>query len=187
MVQLSLELFLYPHNTDLSGDPISPAPAGAKCCLISIWAIFDLLIGFRQDTLFFYGCNILNYFTIEGAVFENTGLYTLYEAFCNCWGLREVDSSFLKLLRVKRAGGYYGGCTRVFYGCYSIDRIVAFGVPISSSSQTHTGNFYIETFNKCYRLDELTFETNDDGTPKELYANNQVIDLSNNVGYCPSD
>ena len=134
----------------------------------------------------FYGCNILNYFTIEGAVFENTGLYTLYEAFCNCWGLREVDSSFLKLLRVKRAGGYYGGCTRVFYGCYSIDRIVAFGVPISSSSQTHTGNFYIETFNKCYRLDELTFETNDDGTPKELYANNQVIDLSQDVGYCPN-
>ena len=134
----------------------------------------------------FYNCNILNYITIEGAVVENTGLYTLYNAFFYCWGLREVDSSLLKLLRVKRAGGYYAGCARVFYGCYSMDRIVAFGVPISSSSQTHTDNFYNETFNKCYRLDELTFETNEDGTPKELYANNQVIDLSQDVGYCPN-
>ena len=36
--------------------PQSPMPCiSALCCLISIWGIFDLLIGFRQDTLFAWG------------------------------------------------------------------------------------------------------------------------------------
>lgn len=50
-----------PHDTDLSGDPISPAPAayavhkGRECCLILFGDVFDLLIGRRQETLFAQG------------------------------------------------------------------------------------------------------------------------------------
>lgn len=129
----------------------------------------------------FSNCKNLNYITIEGAVSEDTGVSNMWQAFSGCLGLRELDSSFLKLLRANDGGVYNSS----FYDCYSIDRIVGFGVPISSSSKTHTRNIYSNTFNNCCRLDELTFETNEDGTPKELYANNQVINLSENVGYCP--
>lgn len=129
----------------------------------------------------FSRCKNLNYITIEGAVSEDTGVDNLWEAFSGCIGLRELDSSFLKLLRANDVGGYRSA----FYDCFSMDRIVGFGVPISSSSKTYTQNIYTNAFNNCSRLDELTFETNDDGTPKQLYASNQVIDLSQNIGYCP--
>lgn len=129
----------------------------------------------------FNGCYNLNYIQIEGAVSENTGIDNLYSCFRGCYGLRELDSSFLKLLR---ANGNYSEYDATFYCCYSMDRIVGLGVPISSSSKTYTQNMYNYTFYQCNRLDELTFETNDDGTPKELYANNQQIDLSKGVGYC---
>lgn len=128
----------------------------------------------------FDSCHHLNYIQIEGAVVENTGIDRLYYTFGYCLGLRELDSSFLKLLRANHSSGY----NATFYNCYSMDRIVGLGVPISSSSKTYTQNLYSYTFYLCNRLDELTFETNDDGTPKELYANNQQIDLSQGVGYC---
>ena len=130
----------------------------------------------------FSRCKNLNYITIEGAVSEDTGVDNMWDAFSGCLGLRELDSSFLKLLRANDGGGY----NSTFYDCFSMDRIIGFGIPISSSSKTHTRNIYSNTFNNCCRLDELTFETNEDGTPKELYANNQVINLSQNVGYCPN-
>ena len=128
----------------------------------------------------FESCFYLNYITIEGAVCPNNGVGYMNGAFQGCLGLRELDSSFLKLL--KSNVGY----NSTFNNCCSMDRIVGLGVPISSSSMVHINNLYNGTFVDCYRLDELTFETNDDGTPKELYANNQFIDLSENIGYCPS-
>ena len=135
----------------------------------------------------FNNCYNLNYITIEGAVMADTGVDRMYGAFQDCRGLRELDSSFLKLLRANYSStSYQTGYGSVFYDCYSMDRIVGLGVPISSSSKTHTANMYYNTFQYCFRLDELTFETNDDGTPQELYANNQVIDLSTRVGYCPN-
>lgn len=143
----------------------------------------------RLFNLVFYNCYNLNYITIEGAVCPADGIDRVEEAFEDCRGLREVDSSFLKLLKANYSSSSWNssGYNFDFYHCYSMDRIVGLGVPISSSNKTHTKNMYNQTFINCYRLDELTFETNEDGTPKELYANNQIIDLSNNVGYCPSD
>lgn len=133
----------------------------------------------------FENCENLNYFPkIEGAVSVNTGLDWVNNIFRSCYGLREVDSSFLKLLRINTNYSWSNGYSSAFYNCYSMDRIVGLGVPISSSSETYTENLYNHTFYQCNRLDELTFETNNDGTPKELYANNQQIDLSKGVGYC---
>ena len=56
----SCTIIFIPHEVDLSGDHISPAPdpytcVSAECCLISVWGIFDLLIGLGQDTLFAWG------------------------------------------------------------------------------------------------------------------------------------
>lgn len=133
----------------------------------------------------FNECNNLNYIPkIEGAIFVDTGLDFVNYIFSHCFGLREVDSSFLKLLRVNNSYSRGNGYQYAFGYCYSMDRIVGLGVPISSSSETYTKNLYNNAFDYCFRLDELTFETNDDGTPKELYANNQIINLSFQVGYC---
>ena len=57
---LALQLSLYLHSADPTGDPVFPVPAAcafvkAECWVISVGALFDLLIGFRQDTLFAWG------------------------------------------------------------------------------------------------------------------------------------
>ena len=57
---LALQLSLYHHSADPTGDPVFPVPAAcafvkAECWVISVAALFDLLIGFRQDTLFAWG------------------------------------------------------------------------------------------------------------------------------------
>lgn len=134
----------------------------------------------------FYNCSNLNYITIEGASLADAGIDKGGNAFYCCFGLRELDSSFLKLLRLnQRYGAENGRYSYMFFRCHSMDRIVGLGVPISSSSSTITLNMYGNAFVGCDRVDELTFETNDDGTPKELYANNQIIDLSDGVGFSP--
>jgi hypothetical protein len=42
------------------------------------------------------------------------------------------------------------------------------------------------SFKFCYRLKDLTFETNEDGTPKTAQWKNQIIDLTYGVGYSGS-
>ena len=134
----------------------------------------------------FRNCYYLNYIKIEGAVGADTGIDKGGDAFSGCFGLRELDSSFLKLLRLnQRYGAENGRYSAMFFRCHSMDRIVGLGVPISSSSSTITLNMYANAFVGCDRVDELTFETNDDGTPKKLYANNQVINLYDGVGFSP--
>lgn len=134
----------------------------------------------------FRGCYNLNYIKIEGAVVADTGVDKVGDTFNCCFGLRELDSSFLKLLRLnQRYGADNGRYNYMFYRCHSMDRIVGLGVPISSSSSTITLDMYANAFVGCDRVDELTFETNDDGTPKQLYASNQFIDLSQGVGFSP--
>ena len=168
-----------PSNTDNSIEGLFSGCNKLK----EIGVIRNPMITRLQST--FENCFNLNYFQIEGAVSVNTGIDWVNNIFRCCYGLREVDSSFLKLLRINTNYPWGNGYQSAFYYCYSMDRIVGLGVPISSSSKTHTKNLYSQAFHNCHRLDELTFETNDDGTPKELYANNQFIDLSYEVGYCP--
>ena len=168
-----------PSNTDNSIEGLFSGCNKLK----EIGVIRNPMITRLQST--FENCFNLNYFQIEGAVSVNTGIDWVNSIFRCCYGLREVDSSFLKLLRINTNYPCGNGYQSAFYYCYSMDRIVGLGVPISSSSETFTKNLYSQAFQHCHRLDELTFETNDDGTPKELYANNQFIDLSYEVGYCP--
>lgn len=71
---------------------------------------------------------------------------------------------------------------RLFDGCFVLDRIINLGV----AGATLTSNIFTSAFNNCYRLEQLTFERNDDGTPKTANWSNQTIDLTNYVGYSPN-
>ena len=71
-----------------------------------------------------------------------------------------------------------------FYCCYALDELV--DLPLYFTA-TWTTNAFSNSFGRCSRLKELTFETNEDGTPKIMKWKSQTIDLSQFVGYASGD
>lgn len=58
--------------------------------------------------------------------------------------------------------------------CYALDEIKALGIETAN----FTSNAFYDTFKNCYRLKELTFKTNEDGTPRVVGWKRQTIDLT---------
>ena len=64
--------------------------------------------------------------------------------------------------------------------CYSLDEVIDFPV---AKTLILTSNAFNNTFFQCFRLKNMTFETNEDGTPIVVQWKNQNIELSNYIGY----
>ena len=119
--------------------------------------------------------------------FDFTYLNSYFGAICwyvfaECFSLRKIPSGFLKkiycLTTNKNRHIYYHG----FQNCYCLDEIV--GLPIGTA--VISGNAFTETFTRCHRVKNIIFDTNEDGTAKTAQWTNQVIDLTEGVGYCYS-
>ena len=67
-----------------------------------------------------------------------------------------------------------------FEYCYALDELI--NLPIPYTKATWTSNAFNSTFNRCNRLKNITFALNN-GVPYTVTWKNQVIDLSNYVGY----
>ena len=67
-----------------------------------------------------------------------------------------------------------------FFSCVVLDELVNLPIPYTA---TYTWNFLNYSFSNCQRLKHLTFEINEDGTPKVVQWKNQTIDLSERIGY----
>ena len=91
--------------------------------------------------------------------------------FYACYSLRRIANNFLKNLWTVYTSTYSSGYRTLFQNCYTLDEIKGLGV----STATYTGNMFVSTFDNCYRLKELTFETNEDGTPKTANWKSQNI------------
>ena len=91
--------------------------------------------------------------------------------FENCYSLREIPAGFIKLMD--------GGISYAFMNCHSLNKII--NLPVSISK----GPYSQFQFTDCYRLARLTFETNEDGSPKvvDYWKEGEYIDLSEYVGY----
>ena len=104
---------------------------------------------------------------------------TMNSMFVNCYSLRTIPSSFLKrcysLYTSPSSSFYY----QAFYGAWCLNEIV--GLPIIPVE--FTSNAFYNTFNNCHRVKNIIFDTNEDGTAKTASWKNQVIDLTNFVGY----
>ena len=110
--------------------------------------------------------------------------YSRSSMFQNCYSLRSVPMNFLNHINPKGASSY-GLYMRLFSSCYALDEIV--GLPIPRASEMEwTSNYFTYTFDDCQRLKNMTFATNEDGSPIVVKWKNQVIDLSKNVGYVTS-
>jgi hypothetical protein len=120
--------------------------------------------------------------------FENLNLDRIHNCsycsvsgmFKNCYSLRSVPEDLLKQLYNPLAtSGYYTLFNYGFQNCYALDEIRG----LNPQTDTVTSNMFSNTFDKCHRLKEVIFATQEDGTPYTVSWKNQVIDLSKEVGY----
>ena len=97
-----------------------------------------------------------------------------------CNSLRSIPIKLIKSGNPYVANNYsyfYNG----FQECYLLDELINLPVPYTKAEWT--SDAFYHTFNNCYRLKNITFKTNDDGTGITVKWKNQVIDLTEYVGY----
>lgn len=99
--------------------------------------------------------------------------------FYDCYSLRTIPNNFLKQCYSTATSSYSCFYHNAFYGAWCLNEIV--GLPILPVE--FTSNIFYNTFNNCHRVKNIIFDTNEDGTAKTASWKNQVIDLTNSVGY----
>ena len=103
--------------------------------------------------------------------------------FDSCKSMRAVPQWFyhIKLNEASTEFPYYYIYEDLFNYCMVLDEVRDLQVWRCQSGQS-TGMFG-RTFRQCSRLKSITFETNEDGTSVVAQWKNQLLDLTNNVGY----
>lgn len=97
-----------------------------------------------------------------------------------CRKLRSLPTNLLKQENiVKQIVNSYCLYPYAFNCCYSLEKI---SLPVYNTS-TWTSNAFNNTFNECYRLKELVFQVQEDGTPYTAAWKSQTIDLTKYVGW----
>ena len=93
--------------------------------------------------------------------------------FNGCHSLRKIPTFFAK--NMWNCGtGTYTNQNSCFKDCYVLDEIIGYGI----SSKRYTSNTFSNFVPNCFRLANLTFETNEDGSPKVVEWKSQTLDLS---------
>lgn len=100
-------------------------------------------------------------------------------AFNGCNSLRKIPSKFLSNLYSLGTNGNYVMYQYAFNNCFALDELR----DIAVHPATLTQNRFSQTFNNCYRLKDVTFAVQEDGTPITAKWHSQIIDLSTGVGY----
>jgi hypothetical protein len=111
--------------------------------------------------------------------FSGNSSYLFYK----CYSLRKYPNSFLSH---GNPVVYYGYSVyfNLFYSCCSLDEIA--DLPFPHYKASWASNSFYDTFTLCYRLKNMTFALQEDGTPYVMNWKNQVVDLSQYVGYTSS-
>lgn len=97
----------------------------------------------------------------------------LSSLFCNCCSLRRIPQNLMSNLWGMTTSYYSTFYSMGFYGCYVLDE--ALNVPVHKATLT-SGAFSNFVIN-CFRLKDITFETNEDGTPQIANWKNQTLNL----------
>ena len=105
-------------------------------------------------------------------------------SFYGCSSLRSIPMDFLAhgnpVVYYNYSIYNYG-----FYNCYALDELV--NLPNPHHNATWTSNSFYNSFSNCDRLKNLTFALNPEtNAPYVVEWKDQIIDLSEYVGYCSS-
>ena len=135
--------------------------------------------------LLFNNCNQLRYLPNDIADWFDWSYITTSSGtnrssmFEQCYSLRSIPMDFLAP-QYPSITYNYSYLQRGFGSCYALDELVGLPIPYTAN---WTGNAFFSTFDDCHRLKRITFETNEDGTPKIMNWKSQTMDLSQLIGY----
>lgn len=96
--------------------------------------------------------------------------------FSSCYSLRKLPD--ISMLKTRETSVYY--TLYLMENLYSIDELT--NIPVYDTS-TFTSNAFSSFAKNFYRAKNITFEVNEDGTPKVVNWKNQTINLNNSVGF----
>lgn len=126
-----------------------------------------------------------NFITAEEWESFKTKTTQMSRVFNTCRFLREIPD--MSNFSGKYASYSYSS-TLYYYGfqnCYSLNKIT--NLPVKGFDfSAFNSNAFTNTFPRCSRINRLTFQTNEDGSPIVTTWKNQSIDLTTEVGYAPS-
>ena len=119
-------------------------------------------------------CDNWDWSEIEGSTSQYSG--KVRGLFNSCYSLRNFPMDIISHgnPNITSSNSIYQS---LFYSCYSLDEII--NLPIPNLQSTWTNNVFGITFSGCSRLKNMTFATQENGTPYSVKWKNQVIDLSN--------
>ena len=151
--------------------------------ITSIGTIKNLYPNNMED--FFYGCqrlrNIPEFYNLKLDYINNSSTSNLTNFFEGCYSLRTIPEDFLKqFYQLNCTGYYYSLLYSGFANCYVLDEIRGLN---PQTGQMTNSTLTSSTFNYCYRLKNLIFATQDDGTPYSVKWKSQTINLSSVVGW----
>lgn len=116
-----------------------------------------------------------------------TGSYSAPKPYVpeNMYSQRSLPSWFFKQKLNPESTSYpstsYCLYNYLCYMCSSMDEIT--GIPVWTCAGAQTSSMFSSAFYQATRLKNVTFETNEDGTPIVTSWKNQTIDLSKGVGH----
>lgn len=105
----------------------------------------------------------------------NTYAYSnMGSMFYGCYSLREIPEDFLKQFYGIYTSQSYSPFNSAFTYCYCLDEIKG----LNPQSGALSSNVFSTSFQYCYRLKNVIFAMQDDGSPYTVNWKNQTIDLS---------
>ena len=130
----------------------------------------------------FSGCKRLRYlpeFINPNFSRINTYLYAgAGSMFQNCYSLRTIPEDFLNQIYGVWNSVYSTLFYNGFYNCYTLDEVRG----LNPQTGIMKSNMFNSTFDQCFRLKNIIFALQDDGTPYSVNWKNQIITL-NKTGY----
>lgn len=102
--------------------------------------------------------------------------------FAGCCSLRKIPKELLsKMVSSGNSQGYYyEAYYETYNGCYALNELI--GLPVPQKEKTE--NFFSGgTFSYLYRVKDIIFDTQEDGTPYVVNWKGQIIDLGIQIGY----
>ena len=112
--------------------------------------------------------------------FYSYGYANMSYMFYACRSLKAIPSNILKKLYCIATRTYYQFYYGTFEYCYVLGELN--GLAVTPEDISITSNIFYQTFGNCGRLKSVTFDTNEDGTPKVVKWANQTIELVD-IGY----
>ena len=100
--------------------------------------------------------------------------------FRNCYNLRKLPMNLIKHGNPV-INYYYCIYSTLCTNCYCLDEVIS--LPFPHYNATWTSNVFLETFDRCCHLKDMTFALTDNGTPQSVRWTNQTLNLNNYVGY----